>query len=691
MMSLCIYLGCKKDSEESTPENPEEPTPKPTTDDIDEANTIRWDFATRPNDWVLANQGEDKSDHSSIVEKDGTTDGKALQIYTNANSHERKKLKTTKQFGSGIYQWQMFVPVFEKASRGSVNVLLYNNDSHELDIKIASGTESDRQAMGLTDDEVIATFVIQGEPLQEQKVKITGNAWHTFKIDLKMVDQKYQATFYVDNTAYFSKTLPYGEDYLFHLFCSVENVESAGNFIPNTRTYGWWDYISYTPYTYSAKPKETVVNADTPTDIKISAANLMENVVGATVGTLTTIDKDSKEKHTYTVNDERFEVVNGVLKLKANQKVFFAETTQIILDITTTNTKKLSFSKKFIITVQDDPNYPAPKQDNTAPTNITLSSINLMENVAGAQVGVLTVIDKDVNDTHTYRLSDARFEVVGNILKLKPTQKVFFADEKHIPLSITATDSGGLFFEKKVVLHVIDDPNFPAPTAKDYSYKTNFTSLEGWIADNQLPSGPPNNCEIVSNSGCDDGKGLRIWTDKDSKQRKKQKTVKRYGAGTYTWKVYIPNMIIGERASVGSWLYSDDHHEVDFEVGSGTVRDRKLAGATSNDQLIPYITSQDSIEVHHNTELITAGDWHTFEIELKIDEAVNGKNYIITWSIDGKPRHTAKLNYGQEVKFHIYCSVENLDFLGERTPTVENYGIWDYVKYEPFEYSEEPI
>ena len=168
-----------------------------------------------------------------------------------------------------------------------------------------------------------------------------------------------------------------------------------------------------------------------------------------------------------------------------------------------------------------------------------------------------------------------------------------------------------------------------------------------------------------------------------------------FGAGIYTWRVFIPTMNIGERVSVGSWLYNDDQHEVDFEVGSGTIKKREEAHATKNNQLIAYITSQNNPELHHDTEIVTVdernkGSWHTFQIRLEINQAINGQNYIITWAIDGVDRYKSKLNYGQEKLFHIFCSVENLDFLGERPTTEDVVGLWDYVTYQPYPYSYKP-
>jgi len=49
-----------------------------------------------------------------------------------------------------------------------------------------------------------------------------------------------------------------------------------------------------------------------------------------------------------------------------------------------------------------------------------------------------------------------------------------------------------------------------------------------------------------------------------------------------------------------------------------------------------------------------------------------------------------QLNYGQEHPFHIFCSTENLKFVGDNWPYKDNYGLWDYVTYTPYTYSIAP-
>ena len=55
---------------------------------------------------------------------------------------------------------------------------------------------------------------------------------------------------------------------------------------------------------------------EAPTDIALDNLSVDENADGATVGTLSTTDVDAGDTATYAVSDDRFEVVDGDLKLK---------------------------------------------------------------------------------------------------------------------------------------------------------------------------------------------------------------------------------------------------------------------------------------------------------------------------------------------------------------------------------------
>ncbi|MBO1362554.1 toxin-antitoxin system protein [Prevotella sp. A2931] len=212
----------------------------------------------------------------------------------------------------------------------------------------------------------------------------------------------------------------------------------------------------------------------------------------------------------------------------------------------------------------------------------------------------------------------------------------------------------------------------------------NFDTMEGWTVANQ-GNDTENHSSIESNTQCEDGKALRIYTSANTQQRKKVRTVKQYSAGLYTWRTYISDLGEVERTSIGSWLWHDDKHELDFEVGSGTAAERLALGLAA-DEVIAYITSQDNPWLQQKVG-IKKNAWHEFQIDLKLV----GKKYFATWLIDKHPYAMQQLAYGEEVPFYIFCSTENLKFIGDTWPYQTNYGLWDYVSYIPYSYSSDSV
>ena len=112
--------------------------------------------------------------------------------------------------------------------------------------------------------------------------------------------------------------------------------------------------------------------------------------------------------------------------------------------------------------------------ENLAPTNITLSKMNVFEaNAIGAVIGNLTTTDPDVGDTHTYTLvsgagstSNAYFTISGNQLK---AGVVFnYIAQSTYSIRIRTTDAGGLPFEKVFTITISE-----SPTVKGTGYNIN--------------------------------------------------------------------------------------------------------------------------------------------------------------------------------------------------------------------------
>jgi hypothetical protein len=166
-----------------------------------------------------------------------------------------------------------------------------------------------------------------------------------------------------------------------------------------------------------------------------------------------------------------------------------------------------------------------------------------------------------------------------------------------------------------------------------------------------------------------------IYTRSNTFDRKKIHTREKvYTTGKYIWRTYISDLGEGDQTSIANFLYCDDHHELDFEVGYGKKAIRKELNAAPS-EMIAYMTSQDfpfqSVPVK-----IKAG-WHLFAIDLKL---VNGL-YTCSWLIDNVLMDSLSLNYGNAFKFYIYCSVENLKFIGDHPAKKDNYALFDFVKY----------
>jgi len=204
-----------------------------------------------------------------------------------------------------------------------------------------------------------------------------------------------------------------------------------------------------------------------------------------------------------------------------------------------------------------------------------------------------------------------------------------------------------------------------------------FNDLNGWVDGSQNTAGP-------DNYAVQDGK-LRIFTRPETWDRAKVHTAqRRYGAGKYTWRIYIPTMGVGDQASVGAFLYNSDEFELDFEIGYGTAAVRKRLNAVA-DELIVYCTSQAN-PYQSVQNKVKREKWYDFSLNLDVVESSSGvRTYHIGWLIDQIEIAELNLSFGEEKQFYIFCSVQNLKFLGDHIPRQMNYALYDFVEFEPID------
>ncbi|MGE0759430.1 MAG: cadherin domain-containing protein, partial [Pirellulaceae bacterium] len=94
---------------------------------------------------------------------------------------------------------------------------------------------------------------------------------------------------------------------------------------------------------------------DAPEAIALDHASVSENSVAAVIGLVTVTDPDVGDQHVLTVSDTRFEVVNGMLKLRSLQSLDHESAAVIPITITATDngTPARHFSRDFTIVVED--------------------------------------------------------------------------------------------------------------------------------------------------------------------------------------------------------------------------------------------------------------------------------------------------------------------------------------------------
>lgn len=105
---------------------------------------------------------------------------------------------------------------------------------------------------------------------------------------------------------------------------------------------------------------------------------------------------------------------------------------------------------------------------NRAPTDIVLDHTTLNEQQLAATVGHVAIEDADAGDAHDVDVDDIRFEVVNHVLRLKAGQQVEMGIEPTIPLTLTATDQGGLQISRPFTITVIEEV-FPGNLGVNFS------------------------------------------------------------------------------------------------------------------------------------------------------------------------------------------------------------------------------
>ncbi|HUP81556.1 MAG TPA: dockerin type I domain-containing protein [Pirellula sp.] len=166
------------------------------------------------------------------------------------------------------------------------------------------------------------------------------------------------------------------------------------------------------------------------TPLNLIAPELTEGVV---FGKISAIDPDSNEVYSWSVSDDRFEVVKGTLQLAVGRMLDFEAGSSVALILRgQDNLGLFEIENTLTITVTD--------QDDEPSRLLLTESATIRENQTGQRtIGSVSVLDPDVGEVYTFRVSDSRFEVVRGTIQLKSGESVSYVEPGFIDLTVTAT------------------------------------------------------------------------------------------------------------------------------------------------------------------------------------------------------------------------------------------------------------
>ena len=241
---------------------------------------------------------------------------------------------------------------------------------------------------------------------------------------------------------------------------------------------------------------------DTPTDIGLSNLTVAENAAGAVIGAISVVDPDIGDTHVVTVNDARFEVVGGNLKLKAGQSLNFEATPTINVSLTATDAAGFAVTKAFTLGVLDR---------NDAPTDVlaTLSAVPENSIFGTTVVSNLSAVDPDGSAAGFYLSNDAsgRFVMVGDkIVVANPALLDFEAAQSH-SITVRAVDAGGQFYDKVLTINLNNltgaaDTRITGSTRDDTLNGTSGNDIiDGGAGKDKMSGGAGNDTYVADNSG----------------------------------------------------------------------------------------------------------------------------------------------------------------------------------------------
>ena len=217
---------------------------------------------------------------------------------------------------------------------------------------------------------------------------------------------------------------------------------------------------------------------------------IAENVTGVTIGTITTLDPDVNDTHTYTFSDNRFEVDTSsgspVLKLKDGASLDYeGDNGSVTVTVTADDGNGGTYSEDITVSISDVyEGFTDVTVTGSQSVNETVATGGTMDSAyspAGTVVANLAPVGGD-GGSYTYSILSASdedgasvaldyyfpFEVQGDVIVVKTGATVDFETIERYDLQVQVEDSSGATMTKTVSISVTDyEGSFTGGSASD--------------------------------------------------------------------------------------------------------------------------------------------------------------------------------------------------------------------------------
>ena len=354
-------------------------------------------------------------------------------------------------------------------------------------------------------------------------------------------------------------------------------------------------------------------------------ASVDENADGGVVTAVTTENADE-----ISVDDERFEVAGGNLKLKDGMDLDFeADTSPIEVTITATAAGD-NATHTVSVAINDANDAPeitvaAMTTDDAMAAGVDpdlMVSENSDGSIPGAVVAHIALSDQDSGDTHTLTVSDDRFETIEAYgqwwLKLKAGAELDYETEPTVMVTVTVTDDGDPAMSASAEVTVMVTDANDAPTIA--------------VADGETPDGMPASSTVDENVA---GAilGAITLSDEDEGQM-------------HTLSTSDERFVTKQDAQGGWWLALADGVSLDHEAEDGSV----MVTVTVTDDGDPAMSASTDVTITVNdvNEAPEAGTQPTVTAEADVDLAAeidlaalfsdpDDGDEIVRWELSGNP------------------------------------------------------